>query len=254
MRWFRADLHIHTVLSACADLSMGPRDIVRTALARGLDIIAITDHNAAENVAAVHQIAQTQGLTVIPGIEVSSREEIHFICLFPDVETVMRFNAFVRQNLQEGEYDSSLLGPQIVCDADENIIAENTSWLALPIKKSYQEVAEQVVQYGGIIYPAHIERRANGILPILGFLPSNLPYDVVEVSKRVDPKEAEARYSHNQKLTVLTASDAHDLEQIGVAPTYFWLEQPTFAEIRAALLRQDQRVVRLTPSGEDEIR
>lgn len=247
MRWYQADLHIHTVLSACADLSMGPRDIVKTASANGLDIIAVTDHNSAANVSAVYHAAMNSGLTVIPGMEVSSQEEIHLICLFADIQNAMTFSEYVRGHLQEGRYDSSLLGPQIICDQDENIIAEDESFLALPIKKSYPQIAAEVMKVGGIIYPAHIERRANGILRILGFLPRNLPYDVVEVSKHVEPADAEERYSHNHSLTVITASDAHDLSQIGSARTFFRLAQPTFAEIRMALMRQQGRLVRLTP-------
>ncbi|MBN2356084.1 PHP domain-containing protein [candidate division KSB1 bacterium] len=241
MRWFRADLHLHTVLSACADLSMGPQDIVKKALQKQLDIIAITDHNSAANTLAVHNAARDTKLTVIPGMEVNSREGIHMVCLFPDIEIVMAFHDFVYCYLQDGHYDPSMLGPQIICDQFENILGEDEHLLALPIKKSYKQVADQMVKLGGLIYPAHIERRANGMLSVLGMLPQDLPFNVIEVSRHIDRLRAQELYGQNNRWRVVTASDAHDLDQIGTAVSYFYLKAPTFSELFLSLSQQNGR-------------
>jgi len=246
LRWFRGDLHIHTVLSACAELSMGPKAIVATAIDKGLDFIAITDHNSSTNVGAVMEAAGSS-LTVFAGIEVSTREEIHMIALFPDVETAMDFQSFIYGHLLEGSYDGSWLGSQIICDAQENILGEDDHLLAMPAQVPYPAVIQQVVQRGGLIYPAHIDRRSNGILRVLGFMPGNLPFNIVEVSKNVDPATAEQQYGHNGSLTVITASDAHDIGHIGQAPSYFRMAEPTFAELCLAMTRQQERQARPLP-------
>lgn len=247
LRWFRADLHIHTVLSACADLSMGPRDIVARALAQELDLIAITDHNSSANATAVFHAAQGTGLTVIPGMEISTREEIHMICLFPDLHQAMKFQDYVYSNLQDGTYDASMLGPQVICDHNENILGEDDHMLALPIKISYDRVIKETVAQGGFIYPAHIDRRANGIMRVLGFMPKDLPYNVVEVSKNIPLQEAEERYGQQGSVAVITASDAHEISQIASAVTFFRMAAPTFAELCLAMQFQDDRKVSIVP-------
>src|SRR3990172_1612078 len=120
LRWLKVDLHIHTVLSPCAELSMGPKDIVHKAIGEGLDMIAITDHNAADNVNAVIGAARNFPLTVIAGMEVSTKEEAHVLCLFEDVDRVMQFQEFIQGGLPEGVNDESFFGPQIICDENEH--------------------------------------------------------------------------------------------------------------------------------------
>lgn len=247
LHWFRGDLHIHTVLSACADLSMGPRDIVASALAKGLDFIAVTDHNSAANVAAVYNAAKGTSLTVIPGIEVSTREEIHMVCLLPNLDRASSFQDYLYEYLQQGWYDGSILGSQIICDENENIIAEDNHLLALPIRVSYDQLAFEAQKMGGIIYPAHIDRKVNGILRILGFLPKHLPFNIVEVSRTIDPIKATERFGQNGELSVITSSDAHDIGQIGIASTYFLMTAPTFSEISMAFNRKNGRTISMVP-------
>lgn len=225
---------------------MGPRDIVRQALAQGLDFIAVTDHNSAENCAAVLQAASQTPLLVIPGVEVSTREEIHMITLFPDLNEVSAFQRFLYDHLQEGVNDPSLWGPQLVVDSEENIVAECPRLLGLPLTIGYQRVMAEVVDRGGIIYPAHIDRRANSMVRTLGFLPADLPFKVVELSRRSDPAEALQRYS-GSGLTLITASDAHDISQIGTATTWFHLQAATFTELLRAFQAADGRDISLLP-------
>jgi 3',5'-nucleoside bisphosphate phosphatase len=250
LRWFRGDLHIHTVLSPCSDLSMGPRDIVRAALEQGLDFIAITDHNSADNVKAVSCAAQETALQVIPGIEVSTREEIHMISLFPALEQALSFQAFIYDHLPEGENDPSLWGPQLMVDKDENILGENMRLLALPVQCSYEIVMREAVAREGIVYPAHIDRRANSMARTLGFIPADLPFKVVELSQRANLAETVGRYAHSG-MQLVTSSDAHDINQIGSAKTWFKLEAASFPELLLAFRAENSRLLSVLKPEED---
>lgn len=241
LEWYRADLHIHTVLSPCAELSMGPIDIVNTAIENELDIIAITDHNSAENVRAVLDVAKDKNLTVIPGMEVYTREGAHMICLFPDIDSTMLFQDFIYESLTPGIYDKSFFGPQYVCDKDENIIYENKKFLGLPIKATIENVANKVNELNGIIYPAHIDRKSHSILRVLGFIPDNIFVRAVEISLPPDQAKERLRFLNNTQYTILTASDAHDISMIGTKTTYFRLAAPNFAEIKKAIEKLEGR-------------
>jgi len=239
--WYKADLHIHTVLSPCAELSMGPIDIVETAIKNELDIIAITDHNSAENVRAVMDVAKDKKLTVIAGMEVYTREGAHMICLFPGLENVLVFQDFIYENLTPGIYDESFLGPQYVCDKDENIINENKRFIGLPIKASIENVANKVNDLNGIIYPAHIDRKSHSILRVLGFIPENIHVHAVEISLPPDQAKERLRFLNNTQYTIITASDAHDISMLGTKVTYFNIAAPNFAEIKKAIEQKDGR-------------
>ncbi len=240
LRWYCGDLHIHTVLSPCSELTMGPRDIVQTAIAKGLDFIAITDHNSAENVAAVQDAAQGTTLQVFSGIEVSTREEIHMITLFPSLDRLFDFQGWLYSQLQEGENDPTLWGPQIVVDAQENIVGESIRLLGLPIRQSYDQVVRETIAREGIIYPAHIDRRANSMVRTLGFLPADLPFRVVELSSRANLANAVERYS-SSGLQLITASDAHDIDQLGTARSWFKMAEVTFNELLQACQGENGR-------------
>jgi PHP family Zn ribbon phosphoesterase len=245
LQWYKADLHIHTVLSPCADLSMGPRDIVHRALSRKIDFIAITDHNSAENVRAVLGAAEGFPLCVIPGMEVYVREEAHMICLFPDLERLIGFQAFVYDHILDGEYDESMFGPQIICDRYENIIGKSTRFLALPLTATLHRVADEVLKAGGLFYPAHIDRPANSILRTLGFIPANLHIDALEISFPLETARERVRLLQDTEYTLIRASDAHDIEQIGSAVTYIRCERPSFTELARAIKKDGGRCTAL---------
>ncbi len=250
LSWYKADLHLHSVLSACAELSMGPRDIVSKALQQKVDIIAITDHNSAENARAVLEAAKGSALTVIPGMEVSTKEEVHTICLFSDLESVLGFQDFIYSHITEGIYDEAFFGPQLICDKDENIIGQSDRLLSFAIGATLDQVAEQVERFQGIIYPAHVDRRSYSLLRVLGFIPNHLPIRVIEISQRSKLNEPPIKFLQ-KNYAIITASDAHDIDNIGKEVTFFKLAEPSFAEIKMALDRQDGRAVSLEISTEE---
>lgn len=239
--WYRADLHIHTVLSACAELTMGPRDIVAAAEEKQLDIIAITDHNSVANTQAVIRAAIGHDLLVIPGVEVATAEDVHMVCLFPDQHQAQSFQEFIYRHLLEGDYDDSLYGPQIICDEEENILHQERKLLAFSTTAPMAQVYEQVVLHQGIAYPAHVDRRAYSALHILGGIPDEIPFTAVEISHRLYVDEARRRFPQLARYQILTASDAHDLKDIGKAITFFYLEELTFAEVAMAFRQEKNR-------------
>ncbi len=240
---YKADLHIHSVLSACAELSMGPKDIVAKALEKKLDIIAITDHNSAENAGAVIDCAKDTKLFVIPGIEIYTREEVHVIALFESVESAQQMEQFIYSHLPEGDYDESYFGQQIVCDKNQNVIDYNTKMLPFPVNCSLHDVAHQVEQLNGIFYPAHINRKANSILRVLGFIPDNLPIKALEITKPYKEAVEELRFLKNTKYSILVSSDAHDINDVGKNSTLMKLEEPSFSEIKLAIEQKQDRTI-----------
>jgi 3',5'-nucleoside bisphosphate phosphatase len=241
LRWYTADLHVHTVLSPCAELSMGPRDIVDRAIATKIDIIAVTDHNSAENVSAVIQAAKNTSLTVIPGMEVYVREGAHMICLFPTLDADLEFQDFIYSHLPEGKHEPDMFGPQLICDEDENIVGENERLLSLPTNAPVELVANKVKELDGIIYPAHIDRQSYSIIRILGFIPDNLTINAVEIALDYEKAVDQYRFLKGGKYSVIRASDAHDIDQLGNKLTYLNIEKPLFEELKKAIEKSDGR-------------
>jgi len=178
------DLHLHTVLSACAEVEMIPPLIVERALALGLGLIGIADHNCAANVGAVIEAARGTGLTVLPGMEVQSREEVHMLCVFDTLAQVEAWQHTVDDALPELPNREDYFGAQYVVDAagahrytEERLLATSTSL-------SVEQVAVGVDTLGGLCIPAHIDRPSFSILSNLGFIPQGLPISGVEITPR----------------------------------------------------------------------
>ena len=243
MRLYKADLHIHTVLSPCTELTMGPRDIVHAAIDRQLDIIAITDHNSAENAGAVIKAAKNTQLTVIPGLEVYTREEAHVLCLFPDLQTAVELQREIYAHLPEGINDASFFGEQFICDEHEHIIGECERLLCMPTNLSLNSVAEKVDDLGGILIPAHIDRPCYSLLSTLGFIPKHRSIKAVELTMNDPHSPTAQRFLNNSKYTVITSSDAHDLQHLGAHYTTFKMYEPTFAELALSIQKTDGRDV-----------
>ena len=241
VRWYKADLHIHTVLSPCADLSMGPKHIVEKSIEQGLDIIAITDHNSCENISAVLEVAKSTGLTVIPGMEVYTREEAHMICLFESLSAAQSFQKLIYEHLPDGENDVDWFGPQYVVDANEAILSECSKLLGMATNLSAQEILNTVGKLGGIAYPAHIDRKANSLIKALGFIPTSWPIHAVEIAQSFEQAAQEHRFLKNTSYSIIRSSDAHFIEHLGERHTFFYLKQPTFKEICMAIKKENGR-------------
>jgi len=162
MATFRAELHVHTVLSPCADVEMIPPLIVQTALEKNIDMIAITDHNSTKNVEAVYRAAETTPLVIIPGVEIQTKEEVHSICLFPDLGTLRDFQTILDQTLPDAPNKADFFGEQYIIDETGDFIAYETRLLMNSLELSLTEAFQEVEKRNGLIFPAHIDRKWQG--------------------------------------------------------------------------------------------
>jgi hypothetical protein len=228
-----ADLHIHTVLSPCGEVEMTPPLIIRQARRIGLSIIAVTDHNSAENAAAVMEAAEGSGITVLPGMEVQTREEVHLVCLFDRLEQAYGWQETVYGHLPDEENPEAVFGPQFVVDATGGFIRHNKRLLLTSTSLSVEQVVEGVTGRGGLCIAAHVDRPTFGLLSVLGFIPPGLDLAAVEISSRHSPDDAYRRFPQLVGRPVIVSGDAHRLSEL-VARTLLVVEKPSIAELRLA--------------------
>ncbi|MFQ6092917.1 MAG: PHP domain-containing protein [bacterium] len=243
LRSFRVDLHIHTCLSPCGDLEMSPRAIVEAAGNRGLDIIAICDHNSAENVAATVRAASGQPLTVLAGMEITSQEEAHLIALFDETDRVLELQKIVYAHLPKETGIEINIGDQIVVNELDEVEGFNTKLLIGATALSLHKVVKTVHRLGGLVIASHIDRESFSIIGQLGFIPEDLELDAVEISAATPLEEAETDFSLYGDFPMVTSSDAHFVDDIGKRCTEFLLSEATTEEIKKALLNVDGRKV-----------
>ncbi len=236
MREYHADLHIHTLLSACAEVEMIPPLIVEQALHNGLDVIAITDHNASANVAAVIAAAQGTALHVLPGMELLTQEEVDLLCIFDSLEQVQAWQVQVDAHLLPLQNDAERFGPQFQVDAEGDFVAEDHQMRKTPANISIDVAVQAVQALGGLAIPAHVARHVYGLMHVLGFWPPDLAADAAEVSHALRPNQARQQYPSLCSVPIISNSDAHFLDWIGHVRTVFLLPAPlNVAEIRLAL-------------------
>ncbi|MGD8522851.1 MAG: PHP-associated domain-containing protein [Desulfobacterales bacterium] len=237
-------MHIHTCLSPCSDWDMSPKKIVQRSLDKGLDVIAICDHNTAENVGAVMKAGENREISVLPGIEICSKEEVHIIALFDKLDSTLAMQDYVYANLT-GDNNPEIFGYQVVANEQDEVLGENPRLLIGATQLGIYDIVEKTHSLGGLSLSSHVDRTAYGIIGQLGFIPSDLKIDGVEVSYRVPLDKAVNEVPGIGKLPCMTASDAHFLDDIGKAWTMFVMAKPTTNEIRRALRGKDGRRVKL---------
>lgn len=245
MKSYRTDLHIHTVLSPCGDLEMSPAHIVSLASKCGLDIIGITDHNTTKQCELVWKLGQRLGLTVIPGCEMTSREEVHCLGLFSDFDALREFQHFIDQHLAIIPNDPALFGYQVVVDEDDTIIEMLDNYLGASLNVSIEEVEQKAHDLSGIFIPAHIDRPRNSLYSQLGFFPPELKVDALQISKLAKEMAVREKYKIDTEITLVQFSDAHYPDDLGKTYTVFEMNKPSFSELRKALNREDGRSVRI---------
>ena len=243
LKKFRADLHIHTCLSPCAGLEMSPSAIVKTAGKKSLDIIAITDHNSAENVIAAQKTAADTELTVLAGMEITSSEEAHILALFESVEDILKLQDIVYENLLPGENDEKRFGEQIVVNEKDEVLSFNKRLLIAATALTASSIVDTIHSIGGLAVASHIDREAFSIISQLGFIPDDLEFDALEISPRTNREEALTMFDNYNSYAWISSSDAHDVENIGQRTTSFYINNPTIEEISSAFKCVDGRRV-----------
>lgn len=221
-----ADLHIHSCLSPCGDDDMTPANICGMAKIKGLDVIAITDHNTARNLPAAKLLCDAYGLLLLPGMEITTREEVHLLGYFETVETALEFSEALRVHLPKKKNNPRFFGRQLVMNEDDEVVDEEEALLIGATDLPLAEAAALVTSYGGVAVPAHINRGSNGLLINLGLMPSEPFYPTVEAARHLPCDENALRGRH-----VLHSSDAHYLGDIQEREHALQLREGTVAEL-----------------------
>jgi 3',5'-nucleoside bisphosphate phosphatase len=245
MRVYRADLHIHTLLSPCGDLEMSPANIVAKAKEKQLDIIGITDHNSTKHCLLTKRLAKKEGITVLCGAEVNTKEEVHCLAFFETDEKLALFQQFLEKQLPPVKNDVHRFGYQVVIDEQENIIEEVEKLLLTGLHAGINKVEQTIHELGGIFIPAHVDRPYCSILSQLGFIPPDLKANALEISRHTNAEEFDKQQSLGGKYTFLKSSDAHYVNDIGRAYSEMWLAAATFSEIKMALANENGRYVKI---------
>lgn len=211
------DFHIHTAASPCGDDYMTPNNIVNMSIIKGLDVIAITDHQTVANCEAVMKVGQANGLKVICGMEIECQEEFHLIALFPTIEIGKEMETWLWQYMPEIQNKVSIFGRQQILDENDDTIGEIDRLLLVSAQISAEEIIKKARSLNALIYPAHIDRTSYSVLSNLGSIPEEYHFKYLEISKA-------ASYETYQKLypycTIIQSSDAHYLENISERETY----------------------------------
>ena len=213
MNPYRYDLHIHSCLSPCADDDMTPANIAGMAVVNGLNLVALTDHNSAKNCPAFFKACKAYGVVPVPGMELTTAEEVHMLCLFRTLEDALAFDAEVETHLLPVKNRPAIFGNQRIVDEEDNLLGEYETLLIAATDLTVTATAELVARFRGVCCPAHIDREANGIIAVLGAVPEKPFFPTVELSLTGDEDTYAARADCAGKR-FLFSGDAHHLWDI----------------------------------------
>ena len=230
------DFHIHSCLSPCGDKDMTPQNIVNMAKIMGYDAIAITDHNTCGNCKAVIKAGEQIGITVIPGMELCTSEEVHIVCLFPDVEKATQFSDYVYSTLPPVKNKPSVFGEQIYMNEADEITGYEERLLITASGISCAKAVSVVESFNGICYPAHIDRSSFSILSNLGMIDASFGFNCAEIFDITKENELKLQHPHLKNLKIISDSDAHYLENMRIPEScYMEVENQTAEGILKAL-------------------
>ena len=241
MKRIAADLHIHTALSACADDDMTPPAIVEAAIMGGLDMIAVCDHNSAENAKAVQEAAQNV-IAVLAGMEITTAEEAHILGIFPDSASAKAASDEVAATIPDAVRQAKVLGRQIVMNAGGDATRDESRMLFMASGFELSEAVALIRKHGGIAIASHVDRPANSIMSQLGMFPTDVSFDAIEISAAGVQSGRDAEF-RPLGLPMLTSADSHFLSDIGTSRTVFSMQEATFDELVLALRRVENRCV-----------
>jgi len=237
----KIDLHIHTLLSPCAGIEMIPINIIRKTLEMGDGIIAITDHNAVGNVSSVIRagLKYAPEMTILPGIEITSKEEVHILGIFPSIENAGSIEKVVQEHLA-GFHNKDYIFDQLIVDEDANFIRYDEHFLLGATDFTIEEITEIIHSFNGIAIPAHIDRESFGLIYTLGFFPSDLNVDAVEISKFATKEEIiRLKTMLPPDLPIIFSSDTHFLDDFISPRTSIALEEKSFDALKMAFKNKE---------------
>jgi PHP family Zn ribbon phosphoesterase len=229
MNRYYYDFHIHSCLSPCADNDMTPNNIAGMAAIAGLNIVALTDHNSCRNCPAFFAAAKKNGIIPIAGMELTTAEDIHAVCLFERIEDALRFNDEVDRRRIRIKNRTDIFGDQLLTDESDNVIGQEEDLLSNATAISIEEAPALVASFGGVCFPAHIDREANGIVATLGVFPEEEDFKCAELHDMARAEEYVERFPILGKMTLVCGSDAHYLWDIRDAEHSFLIEDEPYS-------------------------
>ena len=217
------DLHNHSCLSPCADNDNTPNNIAGMAYLSGIKIVALTDHNSLKNCPAFFEAAKKYGIIPVAGTELTTSEGIHLVCLFEHLDKAMRFDEYLQSRRVLIKNRVEIFGDQLILDGEDNVIGSEEHLLPNATTVSLDEAPDLVRSFGGVCYPAPIDRDANGIIAILGTLPPTPSFGCIEIRSADNVSEYTEKYGLSEK-TVVVSSDSHYLTDINETKFFFELD------------------------------
>ena len=243
LKSYRADLHIHTVLSPCGDIYMSPSAIIEQAKKLHLDVIAITDHNSTRQVKVTQELGKENGILVIGGVEITTQEEAHALAYFETEEQLDTFQEYLDQHLPKIPNDEERFGYQLIVDRDEDIIGEEEYLLLSAIDADLDTLYNKVHEIDGLFVPAHVNKPASSLMSQLGF-----KADALEISKHVKKEDFLKKFAYLKKFMFTKSSDAHYLHIIGEVHCILNMYDLTFDEFRKTLHGDEGRYINTEPN------
>lgn len=229
------DLHIHSCLSPCGDDDMTPSNIVGMAALKGLDVIALTDHSSCKNCPAFIKLAESYGVIALAGMELTTAEEVHVVCLFGELEQALEWDRYVYEKLPNFPNSEKIFGKQQILDENDNIIGTEPKLLINATEISFDEVYGLLESYGGVMLPAHIDKSANSLIANLGFIPPDSRFTCAEVKHTGFLDRLLAEHPYLNKCNILTDSDAHYLGDISEPVNFITAASKSHADILKAI-------------------
>ena len=245
MHCYKADLHIHSVLSPCGGLEMSPTALMQRAKDLKIEWIAITDHNTLANCCAYEQVATKYGIAFTYGVEIQTSEEIHVLAYFDDHTKAMEFDRVLYDALLPIPNDAEFFGDQVVIDEEENIVRIEERALSNSVLWNLEETLDMVAQYDGFCIPAHVDAGANSIISQLGFMPQDISFSALGITSGLIIADYLGLHPEMRECSFLRASDAHYLSDLGCGSSVIQVEAPTVKELVMASKRiLDRKIIK----------
>ncbi len=229
MNRYYYDFHIHSCLSPCADNDMTPQNIAGMATLAGLNIVALTDHNTVKNCPAFFKAAKQNGIIAVAGMELTTAEDIHIVCLFEKLDEALSFGEEIEKHRIRIKNRTDIFGDQLILDEEDNIIGTDEYLLSNATDISYDDVLELVDSFNGVSFPAHVDREANGVIATLGTFPEEPAFKIAEFHNAEKIEEYKEKYPILKSKLITIGSDAHFLWDIRDKSAYFELDDEPFS-------------------------
>ena len=229
------DLHIHSCLSPCADDDMTPNNIAGMATLKGLNLLALTDHNSCKNCPAFFEACRRQGIIPVAGMELTTAEDIHLICLFEQLDDAMAFDAEIEKHILPVKNRPEIFGNQLILNGEDEVIGEEETLLISATDLWAQEAIALARSFGAHVHPAHIDRESNGMIAILGDIPREYQFNTYEFNDLSNVEAYRNRFSYLHEDKILVCSDAHQLWTISEAVNFMMIEDEPYS---SAMIRK----------------